>query len=184
MRLKNWDYRWKGSYFITIVAKDWKHHFGEIVEGKMELSEIGKFAHKFWDEIPAHFPHVDLDVFVVMPHHVHGILRIMKDVSGKDPRDAEPEYSLDEEEDSEESSESMTSILSMHFSSVSPKSGSVSTIIRSYKSVVTKNSRLINPEFAWKPKFHDHIIRNPHSFLNIRRYIVNNPAKWHREKNL
>jgi len=58
---------------------------------------------------------------------------------------------------------------------ISPKSGTISTIIRSYKSVVLKNAHLIHADFAWQARFHDHIIRDSKSFENIQNYIANNP---------
>jgi len=60
-------------------------------------------------------------------------------------------------------------------SNISLKPGSVSTIIRSYKSVVTKHARKINPAFIWQPRFYDHIIRNDGSYERIRQYITENP---------
>ena len=65
---------------------------------------------------------------------------------------------------------------------ISPKSGSVSTIIRSYKSVVTKNARKIHAYFGWQSRFHDHIIRNEKSFHTISQYIINNPENWNTDK--
>jgi putative transposase len=67
-------------------------------------------------------------------------------------------------------------------SEISPKSGSISTIIRSYKSVVTKNIREINPNFQWQSRFHDHIIRNEKSFHTIQNYIEKNPLNWSEDK--
>jgi REP element-mobilizing transposase RayT len=61
---------------------------------------------------------------------------------------------------------------------ISPKSGSISTIIRSYKSAVSKNARKINPDFAWQSRFHDRIIRDAIAFQNIQNYIEKNPEKW------
>ena len=52
--------------------------FGEISNGKMELSEMGKTATIYWMEIPDHFPFVNLGAFVVMPNHIHGIVVIDK----------------------------------------------------------------------------------------------------------
>jgi len=72
-RLQNWDYSSNAAYFITICTKNRKHFFGKIFKGKMQLSEIGKMANIYWNEIPEHFPFVKLDAFVVMPNHVHGI---------------------------------------------------------------------------------------------------------------
>lgn len=65
---------------------------------------------------------------------------------------------------------------------IPPKSGSLSTIIRSYKSVVTKNARQIHPDFEWQSRFNDHIIRNKNSFQRIRNYIINNPRNWDNDK--
>ena len=61
---------------------------------------------------------------------------------------------------------------------ISPKPGTIPTIIRSYKSIVTKMSRNIHADFGWQSRFHDHIIRNTQSFENIQNYILENPNKW------
>ena len=62
-------------------------------------------------------------------------------------------------------------------SSISPKQGSLSTIIRSYKSIVTKNVRKLNPNFSWQSRFYDNIIRNEQAYHKIEDYIINNPKK-------
>lgn len=76
IRLKNYDYSSNGYYFITICTKNRVHYFGKIIDQKMELSEIGKIAHKCWLEIPNHFPFVVLDESIIMPDHIHGIVVI------------------------------------------------------------------------------------------------------------
>jgi len=65
---------------------------------------------------------------------------------------------------------------------ISPKPGTISTIIRSYKSVVSKNARQIHADFAWQSRFHDHIIRDTASFERIQTYIENNPKNWNNDK--
>lgn len=75
-RLENYDYSQNGLYFVTICTKDREELFGEIVNEKMILNEVGKVANQFWQETPKHFPFVNPDQFVVMPNHVHGILEI------------------------------------------------------------------------------------------------------------
>ena len=75
-RLKTWDYSKNGAYFITICTQNREHFFGNIQNGMMQLSEIGKLAERYWLEIPEHFPFVELGNFVVMPNHFHGILII------------------------------------------------------------------------------------------------------------
>jgi putative transposase len=77
IRLKNHDYSRPGYYFITICcAKSQQHLFGNVVNGQMVLNEAGKFTRQCWSAIPDHFPRVTLDAFVVMPNHVHGILKL------------------------------------------------------------------------------------------------------------
>lgn len=64
-------------------------------------------------------------------------------------------------------------------SAISPQPGSVSTIIRSYKSAVTRWARRNGcADFAWQPRFYDHVVRNRRSFRRIRRYIIDNPIHW------
>jgi len=77
-RLENYDYAQNGLYFVTICTKDREELFGEIKDEKMILNEVGRIVNQFWQEIPKHFPFVNLDEFVVMPNHVHGIIEISK----------------------------------------------------------------------------------------------------------
>ena len=169
VRLKNWDYRNNGAYFITINTGNRKHFFGEIINSEMQLSPIGEYAQNFWMEIPKHFSFVELGNFVVMPNHTHGIL-IINNVKSLHCYDMDKSLHCND------------STGNQYFSDISPKSGSISTIVRSYKSVVSKHARLLNPEFNWQPKFHDHIIRNSESFERIQNYIENNPSNWKEDK--
>ena len=77
-RLQSWDYGWNAAYFITICTANRECYFGNIVDAKMELTEIGEIAKKYWQEIPWHFPFVKLDEFIIMPNHTHGIIIIDK----------------------------------------------------------------------------------------------------------
>jgi len=74
IRLQGYDYSQPGIYFITLCRQNRECLFGEILNGEMRLNEFGKIAHQCWLEIPQHFPHVQLDEFVVMPDHIHGII--------------------------------------------------------------------------------------------------------------
>lgn len=171
VRLKNWDYRNNGAYFITINTGNRKHFFGEIINSEMKLTAIGEYAENFWMEIPKHFPFVELGNFVVMPNHTHGIL-IINNVKSLQCNDSDNNKSL----------QCNDSTTNQYYSDISPKSGSISTIIRSYKSVVSKHARLLHPEFNWQSKFHDHVIRNSESFERIQNYIENNPSNWKEDK--
>jgi REP element-mobilizing transposase RayT len=70
-RLQNWDYRWNAAYFVTICTKNRHHYFGE-----MNLSGIDIIADIMWYEIKNHSKNIELDAFVVMPNHIHGIIII------------------------------------------------------------------------------------------------------------
>lgn len=77
MRLKGFDYAQEGLYFLTICTHDRKMIFGEIQNGEMQLNAAGLIAQNCWNEIPNHFPNVQLHAFVIMPNHVHGIIEIL-----------------------------------------------------------------------------------------------------------
>ncbi|HPD43276.1 MAG TPA: hypothetical protein PKZ45_03355 [Dysgonamonadaceae bacterium] len=76
IRLQGYDYAQPGVYFITIVAHDRKCLFGEIVNGDMRMNECGEMAQQCWLEIPNHFPQTQLDEYIIMPDHIHGIIII------------------------------------------------------------------------------------------------------------
>ena len=171
-RLINWDYGKNGAYFITICTKNRKHFFGEILsvnnKNEMQFTEIGVLADQFWSEIPKHFPFVELGNFQIMPNHVHGILIIDRKNIVDDivVEMLHCDVSMENK------------IKNVKMSKMSPKKGTISTILRSYKSVVTKNSHYINADFEWQERFYDIIIHNSASFERIQNYIENNVTKW------
>jgi putative transposase len=166
-RLPNRNYAANGWYFITICTKDCFHYFGQVVSGQVKLSEIGEIAQKCWVEIPNHFEHIQIDTYVIMPNHVHGIVIIDK------PTDVETRNFASLQQPVDESNK---------FGPL--KSGSLQAIIHAYKSAVTRHCRHNNYDnFAWQPRFYEHIIRADGSLDRIREYIINNPAKWQEEKN-
>ncbi len=164
-RLQNWDYGWNASYFITICTKSRKHFFGEIKNKEMVLSEIGEFAVKFWSKIPHHFPNIKLDAFVAMPDHIHGIIIIDN-----------PNNWFAKTKVATQPNEVIQTKGKERFQNQGQNT--ISSIIGSYKSVVTKNSRKIQTDFGWQPRFYDHIIRDEKSFKRIQNYIKNNPKNW------
>ncbi len=200
-RLQNWDYGSNAAYFVTICTQNREHFFGEIMDDKMQLSEMGKITEKYWHEIPQHFPFVKLGAFVVMPNHVHGIIIIDKTNNERNDNDKRargdertvetlpatslpppPPTSPPPPTPPSSPMPPLPNQKNQQMASISPKRGSLSTIIRSYKSVVTKNARQIHADFAWQSRFHDHIIRNDESFLIISNYIINNPINWKGDK--
>ena len=159
-RLQNYDYSQKGYYFVTICTKNRECLLGEISDGKMYLSAIGKIAENFWKEIQKHFPRTELDEYVVMPNHVHGIVI----VNGVGVENFQPLHRENK------------------FQHVIPHS--LGSIIRGFKIGVTKWCRNNHcGQFEWQRNFYDRIIRNEHSLQRIREYIRMNPLKWEHDRN-
>ena len=73
-RLKSWDYTNPWWYYVTICTKNHKECFGEIVGSKMKLNDLGQLVNEYWLNIPSHYPEAELDDFIIMPNHVHGII--------------------------------------------------------------------------------------------------------------
>jgi putative transposase len=157
-----WNYGANAAYFITICTTNSIHYFGKVVDGTMQLSAIGKIAQQCWNEIPLHFPFVILDEFVVMPNHIHGIIIIDKPV---------PVQTQD-----------FVSLTDKPLNKFGPQSKNLASIIRGFKIGVTKSARLINPDFAWQTRYHDHIIRDQKAHERISNYIQNNPSNWEKDK--
>ena len=173
-RLEGWNYAAKGSYFITICTDDRVHYFGEIENEKMIYSPIGSIAYVLWDEIRNHQKNIRLGEFVIMPNHVHGILIL----DGSDMVDVV----VDSFHETNLQQQPKPEFVNEFMSSISPIPGSVSTIIRSYKSAVTKYCNRLGLEFKWQSRFYDHIIRNETSFNRISNYIRKNTKMWGKVK--
>mgnify|MGYP000913469741 FL=1 len=77
IRLKGYDYSQSGACFVTICTQNRVCLFGDIVDGEMRLNDAGKIVHGVWNDLPNHYPGMELDAFVVMPNHVHGIIVIV-----------------------------------------------------------------------------------------------------------
>lgn len=194
-RLQTWDYRWEGAYFITICTKDRIHYFGEVVNNKMSLSNVGILADVFWHEIKNHSKNMTLGEFVVMPNHIHGIIIINPDL-GHDPDDdpdIETRHALslrdpDENHNPDENIDLIKNTNENPHKSIgenrfrNPGKNSISSIIGGYKSAVTKHANRLNLDFGWQTRFYDHIIRDERAFNTISNYIINNPAKWGEDK--
>ena len=184
IRLRHFDYASEGWYFVTICTQNREFYFGEIKDRQMVFTGIGEIARQLWTEIPAHFPGAELGEFVVMPNHVHGIIGIhhkhlISNTVGDDfRRDVAcniPTCNIPTTDD--------THAKNQYMASISPKPGTLSAMIRSYKSAVTKQCRDNQiSNFGWQSRFHDHIIRNQDEFDRIERYIMENTANWENDK--
>jgi putative transposase len=167
-RLRHWDYSWGWWYYVTICVKEKRCDFGHVENDAIVLSNLGKTAKEFWIQIPLHHDGVELDDYVVMPNHLHGIL-ILNDDSRRDLQLNVPATERSQLFNSKK--EAMAAL--------SPKKGSLSVIVRTFKAAVTmwaRGNRYQN--FAWQARFYEHIIRNDADLTRIRTYIANNPLRW------
>ena len=161
IRLKEHDYSQPGGYFVTIVTYRRDILFGEIVNGEMKLNDYGRIADECWRLIPGHFPNVELGVHVVMPNHMHGIIVI------------------NEGADADASARRGTIYRAPTEQFGKPVARSIPTIIRSFKSAVTRRiGRELNATGIWQRNYYEHIIRDDREMDRIHRYIESNPSMW------
>ena len=159
LRLKHYDYSLEGMYFVTMCTEDRRCLFGHVVGAgpsagpKVQFNEIGSMVESIWYQIPDHYPGVEIDEFIVMPNHLHGIIRLMP--SDGRPQGAAPTFGLPG--------------IIQRFKSL--------TTTRYRHGVKQSNW----PPFSgrlWQRGYHDRIIRNESELNKIGQYIVDNPAKW------
>jgi REP element-mobilizing transposase RayT len=170
IRLKGYDYKKEGAYLVTICTFDRQCNLGIIDNGIIKLSPIGETVKKYWNEIPDHFDNVVLDKFVIIPKHIHGILVIDKKIKSDNVKDAKCRGVK---------FNAPTNTKNQYYSDISPEPGSISVIVRTFKSTITrwcKKNGFRN--FRWQPNFYDRIIRNDKELSHVRQYIINNPLNW------
>lgn len=184
IRFRNFDYSSEAWYFITICTKNRAHTLGEIENGQMHLSAIGKQANLYWNEIPKHFPHTELGEFIIMPNHIHGIIGInKKNKNTVRTRHSDTQLYNSRNKNNTVRTRHVVSQLEKNNQFGKTIAGSLSAIIGQFKSSLTRWSRKNGYDnFAWQGRFHDHIIRNDGAFRRISNYIKNNPANWQKDK--
>ena len=191
-RLSGYDYASDGAYFITIVTRHREHFFGEITGGEMVLNELGEMARDEWFKTPGIRPDMNLtmDEFVVMPNHIHGIIIIGKNKFNRGHKMAISRINNDRNNDCRDAMHGVSTRHGLndkndnnYKNKFAPQRKNLSSIIRGYKSAVTRKSRRIRPDFAWQPNYYDRVIRNERELNRIRVYIINNPQMWERDRN-
>lgn len=163
IRLKGYDYSQPGVYFVTLCIHRRECLLGEIIEGVMQLSAAGLIVKKEWLRNALVRRNVELDAFVIMPNHLHGLI-ILTD----NPKIVPHRLNCIEGCDQISRPKGLVS-------------GSLGAIIGQFKSLSGKRINRIrkSPGVAvWQRDFHDHIIRHEVALENIRQYIVKNPQRW------
>ena len=152
MRLRHYDYSQGGVYFVTICTYRFKHLFGQVVAGNVQLNHLGRLVKEEWLKTATVRPTVDVDLFVVMPNHLHGLLFI-----------------------------SDSQVVRAPAGGATIRANSLGSIIAQVKSVVTKRSRsLTNPPTVpiWKRHYYDYKERSERALKRIRQYIIAKPSRW------
>ena len=187
------------DYFVTFCTKKRELYFGDVVDGKMELSEIGKWAlTQIEQTVVIRQNDVEIPMYVVMPNHIHLIVVF----NGVSPcRDASNASASNVSASNASASNVSASNASVSNASVSnasgleiikpnisdargaslqfgPQSGNLASVVRGIKSAVTKYAIEHDIPFAWQSRYHDHIIRNQMEMNRIADYIENNSLRW------
>jgi putative transposase len=152
LRLPKYDYSQAGAYFVTICVNQRERLLGDIVEGEMQLNDYGKTVRDCWHDLPHHYSGIELDAFVVMPNHMHGMIVL---VGAGLPRP--------------------------YGDPIPPKQPALGQIVAYYKYQSTKAINLIRQAPGtrfWQRGYYEHIVRDDKSLDRIREYIVNNPRRW------
>jgi REP element-mobilizing transposase RayT len=151
IRLKGYDYSQAGAYFVTICTQNRECLFGDVLNGEMVLNDAGKIVADEWMRTGEIRDEIELDEWVVMPNHFHGIVMIRRG-----DRPVAPTLP-------------------------GPRPKSIGSLMSGFKSAVTKRINDIrNSPGAkiWQRNYYEHIICNENELNSIREYIVNNPLKW------
>ena len=172
-----------GRYFVTFCTKNHDLYFGDVVDGKMELSEIGQWTAKQIEQTAIIRQNdVEIPLFVVMPNHVHLIVVYNRVVPCRDASNASESIVstiLNKTNETDARGKTDARGASLRFG---PQSGNLASVVRGIKSAVTKYANEHDIPFAWQPRYHDHIIRNWMEMNHIANYIQNNPMKWEMDR--
>jgi len=196
IRLHGYDYSQPGIYFITLCTYNRECLFGEILNGEMRLNEFGKIANQCWLEIPNHFPQTQLDEYIIMPDHIHGII-VLNDFVGVQNVGAKivgakivgtknvgaKNFSPLPMPTPEPTPLPMPT-REQNITPFRSPSKTIGSIIRGFKIGVTKWFRQNTDIYVvWQRNFYEHIIRNEDELNRIRQYIIDNPKKWKTDEN-
>ncbi len=195
IRLDGYDYRHPGAYFITVVVQERLCLFGEIREGEMRLSPMGQIVRRAWEDLPDHYPQVVLDEFCIMPNHVHGIIVLGKDATGRGVgghigppvrgagrggstavRQALGDESKIDSQASTAASQTRPYKMTRH---------GLPEIVRAFKSFSARQInalRRMPGAPVWQRNYYEHIVRNEAEWERIRRYIDQNLAQWEQDE--
>jgi len=172
VRLSGYDYTQPGAYFVTLCTRNREHLFGEIIDGKMHWNDYGYIAHETSEWLPRQYLYVELDEWIVMSNHLHGIITIHSNCGKGRSRPAPTvgNHLIDPPAPTIDDSE---------------KRKPLGDLIGAFKTVSAKRINLLRKTSGvqiWQRNYYEHIIRSEAAWNRIRVYIVNNSLRWDRDK--
>jgi len=170
IRLKGYDYSLPGKYFITICTLNRECWLGEIRNRKMTVSPVGEIVRREWLHTSIVREEIELDTFVIMPNHLHGIISIRMrrgDPPGR-PRE------IDNKNGASQRGAPTTPTL---------KPNTIGAIVGQFKSNATKKIRESTcPGFFWQRNYYEHILQNESELPKLKKYILANPENWSKDQ--
>lgn len=152
IRLKGYDYSRPGAYFITICTHQRECLLGEIIDGQIQLNQFGKIVQYHWQNLEKHHSHIQLDEFVVMPNHFHGIIiintKLDTDTSINIQQTAIPE---------------------------------IIRGFKTFSARQINKLRHQPGVPLWQRNYYERIIRDEEELNQIKKYIINNPQNWEKD---
>ena len=176
IRLEEYDYSNNGWYFVTICAQNRERLFGNYINNKMVLNEFGQIVDQKISELII-YKNVEIDIYCVMPNHVHFILIIV----GADPRVRPLSKQIDPSHVLGSTQGSTPTKLTPTVGEYIKRLKTLTTNI--YIENIKNNNWKPFEKRLWQRNYYEHIIRNGYELNRIREYIQNNPINWNEDRN-
>lgn len=160
IRMKSYDYASEGAYFVTVCTQHRERLLGDVVNGEIELNDVGKMVLKWWNKLPSKFSNTKNDQFVVMPNHIHGIIWIV----GADP-----------------------CVCPKNGHHEGAHTGAPLHRMVQWLKTMTSNEYFLGvkqerwpyvPKKLWQRNYYERIIRNDRELVQTQQYILDNPQNW------
>jgi putative transposase len=194
LRLNGYDYAQASAYFVTICTQNRVCLLGDLVDGEMRLNDAGSEVQVVWNELPRRFAHLELDAFMVMPNHVHGIIMIHgRGESCIRPDDCQQPDSGDHKDRPYGTGHAHGIVTLIGPGSVvgaglalpagkgaASSAPTLGDVVRAFKSLsaIRVNRLIMRSGPLWQRNYYERIIRNERELDKIREYIATNPLKW------
>lgn len=168
VRLKAHDYSQPGAYFVTVCTQNRECAFGKILNAEMILNDAGRMVQGVWDELPVRYPGVQIDSFVIMPNHIHGIILL----TGSTHRRGESRIRPNKGDHKDRPYGTLP--------------GTIGRVMQGFKSITTRKYIIGARDNGWPPfekrlwqrNYYERVVRDDSEMHRVREYVTGNPARW------